>query len=194
MLQSYATADLGVIAYESADADGAPHPGMIVNEDMIVEIVRPGTGDPLPDGEVGELVVTTLNPGYPLVRFGTGDLSAVLPGASPCGRTGQRIQGWMGRADQRTKVKGMFVDPKQIAEILKGNPAIARARLVVGRSGDSDAMTLRVEPATGAELDVAAIEASLTAVTKLRGSVEIVAPGSLPNDGKVIADERDYQA
>ena len=194
VLQSYATADLGVIAYESADANGAPHPGMIVNEDMIVEIVRPGTNDPVPEGEVGELVVTTLNPGYPLVRFGTGDLSAMLPGRSPCGRTGSRIQGWMGRADQRTKVKGMFVDPKQVAEILKAHPEIARARLVVSRSNDADAMTLMVEPAAGTTPVVKDIEATLTAIAKLRGTVEIAAPSSLPNDGKVIADERDYTA
>jgi phenylacetate-CoA ligase len=158
VLQSYATADLGVIAYESADADGAPHPGMIVSENMIVEIVRPGTDDPVADGEVGELVVTTLNPGYPLIRFGTGDLSAILPGASPCGRTGLRINGWMGRADQRTKVKGMFVDPKQIAEVLAKHPEIARARLVVSRSGDADTMALKVEPAANASPDTAAVE------------------------------------
>lgn len=194
VLQCYATADLGVIAYESSDASGAPYPGMIVNEDMIVEIVRPGTNDPLPDGEVGELVVTTLNPAYPLVRFGTGDLSAIMSGASPCGRTGPRIQGWMGRADQRTKVKGMFVDPKQISEVLKAHPGVARARLLVGRSGDADVMTLMVEPASGAILDTGAIEATLAALSKLRGTVEISAPGSLPNDGKVIADERDYSA
>lgn len=194
VLQSYATADLGVIAYESADANGAPHPGMIVNEDMIVEIVRPGTNDPVADGEVGELVVTTLNPGYPLVRFGTGDLSAVLPGLSPCGRTGLRIQGWMGRADQRTKIKGMFVDPKQVAEILKAHPEIAKARLVVSRSADADVMTLKVEPTAGAALAVDDVEATLSAIAKLRGTVELSAPGSLPNDGKVIADERDYTA
>lgn len=194
VLQAYATADLGVIAYESADNDGAPHPGMIVNENLIVEIVRPGTDDPAPDGEVGELVVTTLNPGYPLVRFGTGDLSAIMPGTSPCGRTAPRIQGWMGRADQRTKVKGMFIDPKQVAELLKLHPGIARARLVVSRVGDADAMVLKVEPGAGAIPDTAAIEANLSAITKLRGSVEAVTPGSLPNDGKVIADERDYSA
>lgn len=192
VLQCYATADLGVIAYESADASGAPHPGMIVNEDMIVEIVRPGTNDPVSEGEVGELVVTTLNPGYPLVRFGTGDLSTILPGLSPCGRTGSRIQGWMGRADQRTKIKGMFVDPKQVADILKAHPDIARARLVVGRSADADTMTLMAEPAPGATPQASAIEATLAAITKLRGKVEITPPGSLPNDGKVIADERDY--
>jgi phenylacetate-CoA ligase len=194
VFQSYATADLGVIAYESAGPDGAPYPGMIVSENMIVEIVRPGTDDPVADGEVGELVVTTLNSGYPLIRFGTGDLSAVLPGASPCGRTGLRINGWMGRADQRTKVKGMFVDPKQIAEVLAKHPEIARARLVVSRSADSDTMALKVEPAANASPDTAAVQMTLTSITKLRGSVETVAPGSLPNDGKVIADERDYSA
>lgn len=194
VLQAYATADLGVIAYESAGSDGAPHPGMIVSENMIVEIVRPGTDDPVVDGEVGELVVTTLNPGYPLIRFGTGDLSAILPGASPCGRTGLRIKGWMGRADQRTKVKGMFVDPKQIAQVLAKHPEIARARLVVSRSGDADMMVLKVEPAANASPETAAVEATLGSIAKLRGGVEIVAPGSLPNDGKVIADERDYSA
>lgn len=194
VLQSYATADLGVIAYESAAEDGSPHEGLIINEDMIVEIVRPGTGDPVKDGEVGEVVVTTLNPAYPLVRFGTGDLSAFLPGMSPCGRTNRRIRGWMGRADQRTKVKGMFVDPKQIAEILKMHPDIVRARLVVTRSGDSDAMALKVETAAGAAVDSDAVAATLQSVTKLRGTVEISAAGSLPNDGKVIADERVYDA
>lgn len=194
VLQAYATADLGVIAYESADGNGGAHPGMIVSENMIVEIVRPGTGDPVPDGEVGELVVTTLNRAYPLVRFGTGDLSKIVAGASPCGRTGPRIAGWMGRADQRTKVKGMFVDPRQIAELVAAHPAIARARLAVTRAGDSDAMTLHVEPRAGAELDRAAIAATLTALTKLRGEVTVAAPGSLPNDGKVISDERDYSA
>ncbi|WP_420407227.1 phenylacetate--CoA ligase family protein [Hoeflea sp.] len=194
VLQSYATADLGVIAYESADPGGSPHPGMIVSENLIVEIVRPGTADPVPEGEVGELVVTTLNPGYPLIRFGTGDLSAVLPGTSPCGRTGMRIKGWMGRADQRTKIKGMFVDPKQIAQLLKLHPDIRRARLVVGRSNDTDEMVLMIEPAAGADPDTAEIEKSLASVTNLRGSVNVAGPEGLPNDGKVIADERDYSA
>lgn len=194
VLQSYATADLGVIAYESADAQGAPHPGMILSENLIVEIVRPGTGDPVPEGEVGELVVTTLNPGYPLIRFGTGDLSAVLPGTSPCGRTGMRIKGWMGRADQRTKIKGMFVDPKQVAQLVKLHPEIRRARLVVSRSNELDEMVLMIEPAHGAEPNAAEIEKSLASTTNLRGSVQIATPGSLPNDGKVIADERDYSA
>lgn len=188
VLQCYATADLGVIAYESADEAGNAHPGMIVNESLIVEIVRPGTGDPVAEGEVGELVVTSFNPAYPLIRFGTGDLSAVLPGQSPCGRTNLRIKGWMGRADQRTKVKGMFVDPKQIAEIAKRHPEIAKARLVVTRDGEQDAMVLRV----AGDVDVKAVEASLREATKLGGRVEVVDAAALPNDGKVIADERDY--
>ena len=192
--QCYATAEFGVIAYESADADGQPHPGLILNENLIVEIVRPGTGDPVPEGEVGEVVVTGFNPAYPLVRLGTGDLSAILPGRSPCGRTGTRIKGWMGRADQRTKVKGMFVDPRQVAEIVARHADIARARLVVTREGARDAMALHVEPKAGAALDAAAIEATLREVTKLGGAVRLGAPGALPNDGKVIADERDYAA
>ncbi len=192
VLQAYATADLGVIAYESAGEDGQPHPGMIVNESIIVEIVRPGTGDPVPEGEVGELVVTTFNPAYPLIRFGTGDLSAILPGQSPCGRTNFRIKGWLGRADQRTKVKGMFVDPKQVAEILKRHPEISRARLVVTRDGEQDAMKLLAVPGSGARPDAKAIEATLRDATKLGGTVELVDAAALPNDGKVIADDRDY--
>ena len=158
VLQNYATADLGVIAYETS-MDGEPLPGMIVNEDLIVEIVRPGTNDPVAPGEVGELVVTNFNPAYPLIRFGTGDLSAVLDEPSPCGRTNMRIKGWMGRADQRTKVKGMFVDPKQIDELVKADPSIANARLTVSRDGASDAMTLQVTPADGASPDPDAIAA-----------------------------------
>ena len=191
-MQCYATAEFGIIAYETADPDGDPHPGMVLNENLIVEIVRPGTGDPVADGEVGEVVVTGFNPVYPLVRLGTGDLSAIMPGASPCGRTGKRIRGWMGRADQRTKVKGMFVDPRQIAEVARRHPEIARARLVVTRDGESDAMALRVEMANGATPDAVTLGASLRDVTKLGGAVEIVPPGSLPNDGKVISDERTY--
>jgi len=187
VLQAYATADLGVIAYESEAREG-----LIVNEDTIVEIVRPGTDDPVAPGEVGEVVVTTFNATYPLIRFGTGDLSAVLPGASPCGRSNMRIKGWMGRADQRTKVKGMFVDPAQVARIVRESAGIARARLVVERDGDQDALRLLVEPQAGAGLDIAAIGEKLRDVTKLRGAVEAVAAGSLPNDGKVIADERNY--
>jgi len=192
VLQAYATADVGVIAYESA-VEGAPCEGLIVNEDIVVEIVRPGTGEPVPDGEVGEVAVTTLNRAYPLVRFGTGDLSAVLAGASPCGRTNIRLKGWMGRADQRTKVKGMFVDPAQVAAIVRAVPEAARARLVVARDGEQDAMTLLVEPGRGAAPDEAELAAALAAETHLKGAVEIVAAGSLPNDGKVIDDQRDYE-
>ncbi|WP_421849419.1 phenylacetate--CoA ligase family protein [Oricola sp.] len=189
VLQAYATADLGVIAYESTH-DGQVLPGMIVNENMIVEIVRPGTDDPVPHGEVGELVVTSFNAAYPLIRFGTGDMSAVMDEPSPCGRTNMRIKGWIGRADQRTKVKGMFVDPKHIDAVVKAVPGIARARLVVDRAGDSDAMTLLIEPAADASPDQDAVSAALSAHTKLKGSVEIKA--ELPNDGKVIDDRRDY--
>ena len=192
VLQCYATAEFGVIAYEPADADGNPHPGMVLNENLILEIVRPGTGDPVAEGEVGEVVVTSFNEAYPMVRLGTGDLSAVLPGTSPCGRTNTRIKGWMGRADQRTKIKGMFVDPIQIAEVTKRHPEIGRARLVVSRDGERDAMTLHVEPGDGTNPDTAAIGAALREITKLGGEVLVAERGSLPNDGKVIADERDY--
>jgi phenylacetate-CoA ligase len=192
VMQCYATAEFGVIAYESAGEDGEPLPGMIVSENLIVEIVRPGTGDPVPDGEVGELVVTCLNPAYPLIRLGTGDLSAVMPEPSPCGRTGTRIRGWMGRADQRTKVKGMFVDPRHIADVLARHAEIARARLVVTREGERDAMTLHVEPANAAFPDAKAVAATLREITKLGGEVLLAEKGSLPNDGKVISDERDY--
>jgi phenylacetate-CoA ligase len=192
VMQCYATAEFGVIAYETASPLGEPNPGMVVNEHLIVEVVRPGTDNPVADGEVGEVVVTSFNPAYPMVRLGTGDLSAVLPGASPCGRTNTRIRGWLGRADQRTKVKGMFVDPKQVAEVVRRNPAIGRARLVVTREGERDAMTLHVEPAAGATPDAHGIETVLREATKLGGAVKLVPAGSLPNDGKVIADERDY--
>ncbi|HJU30478.1 MAG TPA: AMP-binding protein [Hyphomicrobiaceae bacterium] len=185
--QTYATADVGIIAYESPALEG-----MIIDEGVIVEIVRPGTGDPVPPGEVGEVVVTTFNRDYPMIRFGTGDLSAVLPGASPCGRTNMRIKGWLGRADQTTKVKGMFVHPEQVAEVAKRHAGVGRVRLVVGRAGEQDVMTLRAETAgTDAGLKAKLAE-TLQAVTKLKGEVELVAPGSLPNDGKVIADERTY--
>ncbi len=185
--QTYATADLGIIAYESQALEG-----MIVDEGVILEIVRPGTGDPLPDGEVGEVVVTTFNRDYPMIRLATGDLSAVLPGVSPCGRTNVRIKGWLGRADQTTKVKGMFVHPEHIAEIARRHPELGRVRLVVGRSGEQDTMTLRAEsPGSGADLALV-LASDLQALTKLKGEVEIVAPGSLPNDGLVIADERKY--
>jgi phenylacetate-CoA ligase len=185
VLQCYAVAETGVIAYESA----APE-GMIVNEDTIVEIVRPGTGEPVPEGEVGEVVVTTFNPDYPMIRLATGDLSAVLPGVSPCGRTGMRIKGWMGRADQTTKVKGMFVHPAQVSELAKRHPEIGRVRLVVTRDNEQDAMTLLAECAAPAAGLGEAVAASLQAMTKVRGTVAFRAPGSLPNDGKIIADER----
>ena len=184
--QTYATADLGVIAYESPALEG-----MIVDEGVIVEIVRPGTGDPVPSGEVGEVLVIAFNRDYPLIRFATGDLSAVLPGVSPCGRTNMRIKGWMGRADQTTKVKGMFVHPEQVAEVAKRHAGVGRVRLVVARSGEQDVMTLRAEAADDAGLKAKLAE-TLQAVTKLRGEVELVPPGALPNDGKVIADERKY--
>jgi phenylacetate-CoA ligase len=183
--QNYGTADLGVIAYESEQSDG-----MIVNEGLIVEIVRPGTGEPVPIGEAGEVVVTRLNADYPLLRFATGDLSAFLPQTSRCGRTNMQLKGWLGRADQTTKVKGMFVHPAQVAEVHKHHPELMRVRLVVTRKGEQDVMTLRAEAkGTGNGL-CEAVGSTLQAVTKLRGVVEVVAPGTLPNDGKVIADER----
>jgi phenylacetate-CoA ligase len=185
--QAYMTADLGVIAYESEAREG-----LIVNEGILVEIVRPGTGDPVPEGEVGEVVVTSLRvPEYPLLRFATGDLSAVLPGTSPCGRTNMRIRGWLGRADQSAKVRGLFVHPSLIARILRRHPEILRARLVVRRENDEDQMTLRCEngspPAEGLARDVAI---SIREICKLRGEVELLPAGSLPNDGKVIEDTR----
>jgi phenylacetate-CoA ligase len=190
--QLYATADLGLLAYESAMPDGKLNEGMIVDESLILEIVRPGTGDPVPAGEVGEVVVTSFNADYPLIRFATGDLSAVLPGTSPCGRTNTRIKGWMGRADQTTKVRAMFVTPKQVGEVLRRHAEVRKARLVVEGETGNDRMTLKCEvperPAGLAE----AIVASIRDVTKLRGEVELVAPGTLPNDGKVIDDTRKY--
>ena len=188
--QAYATAEMGCIAYETSDADGTLLEGMIVNEGLIVEIVRPGTGDPVAPGEVGEVVVTRLNPGYPLLRLATGDLSAFLTGRSPCGRTNRRMRGWMGRADQTTKIKGMFVHPGQIAEVGNRHPGLGRVRLVVTRADEQDIMTLRAEVAQVDAKLSAAVAQTLQAVTKLRGAVEFVEPGSLPNDGKVIADER----
>jgi phenylacetate-CoA ligase len=185
VLQCYATAELGVIAYESEAREG-----MIVNETVIVEIVRPGTGDPVPEGEVGEVVVTSFNPDYPMIRLGTGDLSALMPGTSPCGRTNARIRGWMGRADQTAKVKGMFVHPKQVAEVAARHPQVARLRLVVGREAEQDTMTLLAECASPEASLENAVASSLQAVTRLKGTVKLVAPGTLPNDGKVIADER----
>ena len=192
LTQCYASADLGLIAYESLMPDGTLNEGMILEEALILEIVRPGTGDPVPAGEVGEVVITTFNRDYPLIRFATGDLSAVLPGASPCGRTNVRIKGWMGRADQSTKVRAMFVTPAQVSEVTRRHPEVLRARLVVEGEAGNDRMTLKCEtrdrPAGLAE----AIVASIRDVTKLRGEVELVPPGSLPNDGKVIEDQRKY--
>ena len=186
-LQCYATADLGLIAYESPAREG-----LILDEGVILEIVQPGTGDPVGAGEVGEVVVTALTPEYPLIRFGTGDLSAMLHGSSPCGSTNRRIKGWMGRADQAAKVRGMFVQPAQIAEIVKRHKEIIRARLVVDRDAQGDTMTLQVEMGEPAA-EPARIAETLQAVTKLRGTVTRVAPGSLPHDGKVIDDVRKHE-
>jgi phenylacetate-CoA ligase len=185
VLQAYATAELGIIAYESQAREG-----MIVCENMILEIVRPGTGDPVAEGEVGEVVGTSFNPDYPMIRLATGDLSAVLAGQSPCGRTNTRIKGWMGRADQTTKVKGMFVHAAHVAQVARRHPELGRVRLAVTRESEQDVMTLYAEYAGGAEGLTDAIAASLQSVTKLKGRVSLVKPGSLPNDGKVIADER----
>jgi phenylacetate-CoA ligase len=187
-LQCYATADVGLIAYETAAREG-----LVLDEGVIVEIVRPGTGDPVPEGEVGEIVVTTLNPDYPLIRFGTGDLSAVLPGQCPTGRTNTRIKGWLGRADQTTKVRGMFVHPSQVAEIARRFPEVQRARLVVEGEMGEDRMTLRLECASEPEGLARRIAEAVRDVTKLRGEVELMEPGSLPNDGKVIEDARSYK-
>lgn len=186
--QAYATADIGLIAYETSAREG-----MVVDEDIILEIVRPGTGDPVAPGEVGEVVVTTFNPDYPLIRFGTGDLSAILPGQSPCGRTNVRIKGWMGRADQTTKVKGMFVHPSQIADIVRRHPQIARARLVVDNPGLNDRMTLHCESAVTDAALAEQLAGTIREVTKLRGEVVLCAPGTLANDGKVIDDLRKYE-
>ncbi|GCL65719.1 phenylacetate--CoA ligase family protein [Pseudaquabacterium pictum] len=185
--QSYATADAGLIAYETPAREG-----LVLDEHILLEIVRPGTGDVLPDGEVGEVVVTVLNPGYPLVRFGTGDLSAVLPGPCPTGRSNTRIRGWLGRADQTTKVRGMFVHPSQVAEVARRHPELGRARLVVEGEMANDRMTLKVEVAGAPDGLAAAVAASVRDVTKLRADVQLAAPGSLPNDGKVIEDARSY--
>lgn len=183
--QNFGTADLGIVAYETAAREG-----LVVNENIIVEIVKPGTGEPVTDGDVCEIVVTTLDPHHPWVRLALGDLSAVLAGQSPCGRTNMRIKGWMGRADQTTKVKGMFVRPEQIAEIGKRHPELGRLRLVVTRDRETDAMTLSAETATPADALRDAVASTLRAVTKLSGNVTFVSPGSLPNDGKAISDER----
>ncbi|WP_333831016.1 phenylacetate--CoA ligase family protein [Pararhodobacter sp.] len=182
--QCYATADLGNVAYETEALEG-----MVIDEGVIVEIVRPGTGDPVPHGEVGEVVVTTLNPDYPLIRFATGDLSAIMPGTSPCGRTNLRIKGWMGRADQTTKIKGMFVRPEQVAAFVSRHEEVSRARVVATRESEKDVMTVFIETrAANPKL----YENTLLDTLKLRGKVELVPPGSLPNDGKVIEDQRSY--
>ncbi len=179
--QCYATADLGHIAYESEAMEG-----MIVDEHVIVEIVTPGTGEPVTEGEVGEVVVTALNPDYPLIRFATGDMSAVLAGQSPCGRTNMRIKGWMGRADQTTKIKGMFVRPEQVAAFVKAHPEVTRARVIATRDGDADVMTVRVESPGGE------YAGAVQDMLKMKGVVEVVAPGSLPADGVLIEDQRTY--
>jgi phenylacetate-CoA ligase len=186
--QSYGTADCGLIAYETPAREG-----LVVDEGVLLEIVRPGTSDPLPDGEVGEVVVTVLNADYPLVRFGTGDLSAVRAGACPTGRSNTRIQGWMGRADQTTKVRGMFVHPGQVAEVARRHPEIVKARLVVEGEMANDRMTLQVEVAGAPDGLGPAVAASVRDVTKLRADVKLVPPGSLANDGKVIEDARSYR-
>jgi phenylacetate-CoA ligase len=186
--QCYVTADLGLIAYETEARQG-----LVLDEGVLVEIVRPGTGDPLPAGEVGELVVTTLNPDYPLIRFGTGDLSAVLPGTCPTGRSNTRIKGWLGRADQITKVRGMFVHPGQIAEIVKRFPEVLKARLVVSGEMANDAMTLKLEVSAAPEGLAARIGEAVRDVTKLRSDVDLISPGNLPNDGLVIEDARSYK-
>jgi phenylacetate-CoA ligase len=187
--QCYATADVGSIAYETTAREG-----LVLDEGVLLEIVRPGTGDPVADGEVGEVVVTTLNPTYPLIRFGTGDLSAVLPGACPTGRTNTRIKGWLGRADQTTKIRGMFVHPGQVAQIIKRFPEVSRARLVVTGEMANDVLTLKVETACSGPDNLSnKLADAIRDVTKLRGQVELLPPGSLPNDGKVIEDARSYK-
>ncbi|AEC21117.1 putative phenylacetate-CoA ligase [Pusillimonas sp. T7-7] len=186
--QAYGSADLGMMAYETSARDG-----LVVNEDIILEIVRPGTNEPAPEGDAGEVVVTTLNPDYPLVRFGTGDLSMLLPGRSPCGRSNMRIKGWMGRADQTTKVRGMFVHPAQVAGVLKRHLEIQKARLVISGKVGNDVMVLKVELAQHDQDELTRVAASVRELTKLRADIEPVAPGSLPNDGKVIDDIRNYE-
>jgi phenylacetate-CoA ligase len=183
-MQCYATADLGNIAYESPALEG-----MTVDEGVIVEIVTPGTGDPVAPGEVGEVIVTSLNPDYPLIRFATGDMSAAMPGHSPCGRTNLRIKGWMGRADQTTKIKGMFVRPEQVAALVAKHPEVTRARVIARRDGQQDAMTVQLE-STGVDAD--AYATSIADTLKLKGAVELHIPGSLPKDGLVIEDQRSY--
>ena len=183
-LQCYATADLGNIAYETVADEG-----LVVDEGVFVEIVTPGTGNPVPEGEIGEVLVTTLNEDYPLIRFATGDLSAVLPGTSSCGRTNMRMVGWKGRADQTTKIKGMFVRPEQVAEIVERHAEVIKARIVVTRSNEADVFTMKLETEAG---EAGRYESTVQEILKLRGRIEICAPGTLPNDGKVIDDQRSY--
>jgi phenylacetate-CoA ligase len=194
VLQTYGSADIGNIAYETL-TNGKVNPGMLLDETLLLEIVRPGTGDPVVDGEVGEIVITSFNADYPLIRFATGDMSAVLAEPSPCGRTNTRIKGWMGRADQTTKVRAMFVHPSQVADIARRHPVIRKARLVISGEMANDEMTLHceVENPNAALAEIEAITASIRDVTKLRGDVKLQAIGSLPNDGKVIEDARSYQ-
>ena len=188
VFECYASADVGMIAYQTPAREG-----LLIEEDILVEIVRPGTGDPVAEGEVGEVVITTFNEAYPLLRFATGDLSAIMAGVSPCGRTNKRIKGWMGRADQTTKVKGMFVHPSQVAEVLRRHPEIAKGRLVVAQDASRDSMTLKCETRQADEGLARAVEESIQSVCKLRGAVEFVDPDSLPNDGKVIEDIRTFE-
>ena len=183
-LQCYATADLGNIAYETVADEG-----LIIDEGVFVEIVTPGTGNPVPEGEIGEVLVTTLNEDYPLIRFATGDLSAMLPGTSSCGRTNMRIVGWKGRADQTTKIKGMFVRPEQVAQIVEKHAEVKKARVVVTRSNEADVFTIKLETEVG---EVVRYESTVQEILKLRGRIEICAPGTLPNDGKIIDDQRSY--
>ncbi len=187
--QCYATADLGAIAYESSAQQG-----LIIDEGVYVEIVRPGSGDPVDEGEVGEVVVTSLNPDYPLIRFATGDLSAIMPGSSPCGRTNKRIQGWMGRADQTAKVRGMFIHPEQVDRVAKRHSEIIKARLIIEWIDEADAIKLQCETSHAEESLQAAIVDSIREICKLRGEVELLKPDSLPNDGKVIDDIRQYDS
>jgi phenylacetate-CoA ligase len=192
VLQWYGTAEIGLIAYETQSA-GTACEGMVVDEDLLVEVVRPGTGEPVAEGEVGELVVTDFNADYPLVRFGTGDLTAILPGISPCGRTNVRIRGWLGRADQTTKVRAMFVHPGQIDQIMKRHPELLRVRLVVSGNIGEERMTLYCEAQSSPDGLAARVAESIRDITKLRGEALLTMPGSLPNDGKVIEDARSYQ-
>jgi phenylacetate-CoA ligase len=191
--QMFGTADLGLIAYETRSANGSLNPGMVLDEDLLLEIVYPGTGEPVPEGEVGEMVLTTLNPDYPLIRFATGDMSAVMTEPSPCGRTNVRIKGWLGRADQTTKVRGMFVHPSQVLDVMKRHREITHLRLVVTGEMANDSMTLHCELGNGAQPAPEAVGDSVRDITKLRAEVAFVAAGSLPRDGKLIEDARSYK-